>query len=283
MIQRSRIAGTPLPVCLWLFTAAAAAQVPPPAAEERPIQDNSFLLEEAYNQERGTVQHIFAFSRMWNSREWVSTFTQEWPGLRNPRHQFSYTLIGMHAAGSEGAGLGDVALNYRYQVAGSGDSRLAFAPRLSLLVPTGDVAQGRGSGAAGLQTNLPLSVILSRRLVTHWNAGATFVRHAHGPGGIRASTVGYNLGQSFIFAPHPRINILLETVANRFQSVDDAGSTPWGGTTYISPGIRWSHNLSSGLQIVPGLAIPVGIGRAGQSGVFLYLSFEGRISSIYGR
>ena len=32
------------------------------AAEERPIdviEDNSFLIEEAYNQEAGVVQHIF--------------------------------------------------------------------------------------------------------------------------------------------------------------------------------------------------------------------------------
>ena len=31
------------------------------AVEPLPIQDNSFLIEEAYNQERGVVHHIFSF------------------------------------------------------------------------------------------------------------------------------------------------------------------------------------------------------------------------------
>ena len=53
------------------------------------IQDNNFLIEEAYNQEEGVVQHISTFSRMWNSQDWSYTFTQEWPGLHNPRNQYS--------------------------------------------------------------------------------------------------------------------------------------------------------------------------------------------------
>ena len=89
-----------------------------------PIQDNSFLIEEAYNQEKGVVQHINTFSRMWNSKDWSYTFTQEWPSPRNWRHQFSYTLMRTHAgdcAGS-GAGWGDTALHYRYQLVGDGDT-----------------------------------------------------------------------------------------------------------------------------------------------------------------
>jgi hypothetical protein len=43
----------------------------------------------------------------------------------------------------------------------------------------------------------------------------------------------------------------------------------------LSPGFRWALNFKSGLQIVPGVAVPVGLGpSAGQRGVFLYLSFE---------
>ena len=42
------------------------------------IQDNSFLIEEAYNQEAGVVQHISAFSRA-EGGAWLYTFTQEWP------------------------------------------------------------------------------------------------------------------------------------------------------------------------------------------------------------
>ena len=241
------------------------------------IQDNSFLVEEAYNQERGIVQHISTFSRMWNSKDWTYTFTQEWPMPGDARHQLSYTLIGMHAGAfpGSGAGLGDVALNYRYQLVGNGESRLAFSPRLTALIPTGDTVNGRGLGASGVQVNLPVSVEVNSKLVTHWNAGATFVRHALSPDGDRANSVGYNLGQSFVYLANPRLNFLVETVMGNFQSVIGPGLTEWSKTFYVSPGVRWAHNFKNGLQIVPGLAMPIGIGpSAGEKGAFVYLSFE---------
>lgn len=241
------------------------------------IQDNSFLVEEAYNQERGVVQHISTFTRLWNSKDWSYTFTQEWPVPRNWRHQLSYTLAGMHSGAypGSGAGVGDVLLNYRYQLLGDGESRVAFSPRLSVLLPAGNVVAGRGFGAAGIQTNLPWSVVLHKRLVTHWNAGATFIPHAQDDDHCRASAVGYTLAQSFVFVASPRVNFLVETADNRFQSVVGAGRTEWLRTTYVSPGIRWAYNLRSGMQIVPGVAMPIGVGAsAGERGLFLYLSFE---------
>jgi hypothetical protein len=43
----------------------------------------------------------------------------------------------------------------------------------------------------------------------------------------------------------------------------------------LSPGIRWAYNFKNGLQIVPGVAVPFGVGpSSGEKGVFLYLSFE---------
>lgn len=241
------------------------------------IQDNSFLIEEAYNQERGVVQHISTFSRMWNSKDWSYTFTQEWPGWKNWRHQFSYTVTGMHAGSfhGSGAGLGDTILNYRYQAVGSGESRVAFSPRLSVLLPTGGVEQGRSTGGAGVQANLPVSVVVQRRLITHWNAGGTFVPRAQNADHLKASTVGYNLGQSFIAVVHPRFHLMLETFASGFQSVGGRATTAWCRTLYTSPGVRWAFNMKNGLQIVPGVAMPVGIGpSAGERGLFLYLSLE---------
>jgi hypothetical protein len=268
----------PLGVCLLLhagFSSPGWSQQE--AKEQSPIQDNSFLIEEAYNQERGVVQHISTFTRMWNSRDWSYTFTQEWPEPHNWRHQLSYTLIGAHAGGFAGSGMGwgDTVLNYRYQLVGDGDARFGFAPRVSVLLPTGDVTRGRSSGGAGIQTNLPASVVLHRRLVSHWNAGATLVPHAQSADHERAATVGYTLGQSLVFLLNPRVNLLLETVDNRFQCVTGPARTEWSRTTYVSPGVRWAYNFKSGLQIVPGVAMPVGIGAsAGERGIFLYLSFE---------
>ena len=255
---------------------AASAQSPGAAKNEPKIQDNSFLLEEAYNQERGIVQHINTFSRMWNSKDWSYTFTQEWPG-RNWRHQFSYTLTGAHSGGFVGTGIGwgDTALNYRYQIIGDGNSRFAFAPRLSLLLPSGEVTLGRGAGGTGMQVNLPVSIVLNRRLVSHWNAGATFVPRAQGLDRSQTATVGYSLGQSLVFAANARLNFLVETVNSQYQSVVAPGETVWSSALYVSPGVRWAYNFKNGLQIVPGVAMPIGMGAgAGEKGVFLYLSFE---------
>ena len=277
MIAKSKFLSILFSVLTCLLAAGSTLFGQPQTAgkDQTPIQDNSFLVEEAYNQERAVVQHISTFSRLWNSKDWSYSFTQEWPGLHNPRHQFSYTLVGMHSGSFSGAGLGDVVLNYRYQVAGSGETRFAFAPRLSVLLPSGDVTQGRGTGAAGVQTNLPVSIVLCRRLISHSNAGATFVPRAQSAEHFRAATVGYNVGQSLIFLAHQRFNFMLETAASRFQSVAAPGKTEWLRSLYVSPGIRWAHNFKSGLQIVPGFAIPIGVGpSAGERGVFLYLSFE---------
>lgn len=249
-----------------------AQQKEPPG----PIQDNSFLLEEAYNQEASVVQHISFFMRRIESHDWVYTFTQEWP-VTNQKHQFSYTISGAHAGEptDSGVGFGDTALNYRYQLIGSGETKIAVTPRLSLLLPTGDNIFGRGYGGVGLQTNMAASVVIHPKLVTHWNAGATWVPHAKNDVGARAGVAGYNLGQSFIWLAKPRFNVMLETVYAEMQSVVANGKTEWERDLLISPGVRWAYNFDNGLQIVPGVAVPIGAGpTSGEKGVILYLSFE---------
>ena len=241
-----------------------------------PIQDNSFLIEEAYNQEDGIIQHISTFERLTNSRDWVYTQTDEWP-LRAYRHQVSVTMAATHAgsfAGS-GAGFGDTAFNYRYQLVGSGETKLAVAPRLSLLIPTGDHIFGRGCGGLGLQTNIPISIQHSAHLVSHWNAGATWIPRALNHRRDAAGAVGMNLGQSLVWLARPRVNFLIETLWTSSESVVAPHKTVRSQDLYVSPGIRWAHNLNRGLQIVPGIAVPVGIGPcAGEKGIILYLSFE---------
>jgi len=255
-----------------------AAQQPDPSTATQPgIQDNSFLVEEAYNQNYGVVQHINSFTRFWDSKDWTYTFTQEWPVPGDERHQLSYTLMSLRpgAFTSGGPGFGDVFLNYRYQLVGDGNARVAFAPRLSLILPTGDSSVGHGLGGTGVQTSLPVSVVLSKRLVSHWNAGATFVPHARDRAGDRASAVAYNLGQSFIWLANPRFNVMLETVFSSAQSAVAADKTEWSRSLFLSPGIRWSYNFRNGLQIVPGIGVPLGVGpSAGERGILLYLSFE---------
>lgn len=241
------------------------------------IQDNSFLVEEAYNQEFGVVQHIQSFQRYWNSKDWIYTFTQEWPVDASPRHQLSYTLSALHSGDqpASGAGFGDIILNYRYQLLGNGEAKVAFAPRFSVMLPTGDYRLGRGAGGTGIQGLLPLSIVLNRRLVTHWNVGTTIIPSARNAAGETGTTFGYNFGQSFVWLAHPRLNVLLETVFNRSQQVTGPRTIEWTSGLLLSPGIRWAYNFKNGLQIVPGVAVPLGVGpSSGEKGVFVYLSFE---------
>lgn len=266
--------------CMWAADGPTARDAGKQSAEQPvrqppPIQDNSFLVEEAYNQEFGVVQHINTFTRSWNTHEWIYTFTQEWP-VPGLAHQLSYTLSYLDTGtDAHSTGIGDAAINYRYQLVGSGDTRVAIAPRVTLLLPTGNSRFGRGFGGTGVQTNIPLSWVVSERLVTHWNVGATLVPSARNEVGARATTTGYNLGQSIVWLARPRFNVLFETLWTGSESVIAAGHTQRSHDFLLSPGIRWAHNFANGLQIVPGIGIPIGVGpSAGEKGVFLYLSFE---------
>lgn len=275
--MRGRLLTWIITLYLGLFAAPAFAQSSPGPSKPKGIQDNSFLVEEAYNQEFGVVQHISSFTRLWDSGDWAYTFTQEWPVPGDPRHQLSYTVVTTEAGAfpGSGPGIGDVLLNYRYQLLGNGSARVAVAPRLSLLFPTGDVTQGRGTGGFGLQTQIPLSLVVHPKLVTHWNLGATIVPHAQDSVHDRASSSGYNFGQSFVWLPSPRFNILLETVYSASQDVVGPDKTVWDRSLLLNPGIRWAYNFKNGLQIVPGIAAPIGLGpSSGEKGIFLYLSFE---------
>ena len=239
------------------------------------IQDNSFLLEEAYNQEAGVVQHIGTYARFAGSGDWTFSFTQEWP-VPSVRHQLSYTalLVGVHDAGVE-RGFGDLAINYRYQLFGDGRSTVAVAPRLSLLLPTGDPGSGTGTGGAGVQVNIPTSVVLHERVVSHVNLGATWIRSAENRAGDRTDLTGFNIGQSFVGLLTPRFNVLFEFVYNTGEAVSDLGGSERFETFFVNPGIRWAYDFESGLQIVPGISVPLGFGPSGDSrAVFFYLSFE---------
>jgi len=210
-----------------------------------PIADNSFLIEEAYNQESRVVQHINTLMRF--NDAWAYSFTQEWP-VTGQRHQLSYAV-------PVTTGLGDVALNYRHQLAAT--ERVAFAPRVSVILPTGNEDEGLGTGRTGYQLNLPLSIAAGPSLVTHWNLGATLT-----PG---IDETGYNAGASAIWRAHGLVNVMVELVWTGTDGGEDL--------LLLNPGVRWAHNLGN-LQIVPGVAVPIDLGPGTSTGVFLYLSFE---------
>lgn len=246
---------------------AVHAQEPAP-----PIQDNSFLVEEAYNQGPGIVQHIGTFARARLGDAWSFAFTQEWP-VMTQRHQLAYTVPVARDAGS--TGIADVAIHYRYQAGTLEGARTAFAPRLSLLLPTGSHERGLGSGGTGAQVNLPFSAELTPRVVMHSNAGATFTPAARNATGDEAATTDYLLAQSVIWLVRPKLNLMLEAAWTSTAEVRGEGRTMRSSETLIAPGLRGAIDFASGLQIVPGLAFPISLGPdAGEWGVFAYVSFE---------
>ncbi|MBI2264660.1 MAG: transporter [Armatimonadetes bacterium] len=253
-------------------TAGATAEEEKPV----PIQDNSFLIEEAYNQEDGVCQHINTFMRMRGTGDSVYTFTQEWP-VGGQTHQLSYTIpiLGMKDGNALVWSQGDIALNYRYQAIFDEKRGIAFAPRFSLLFPTGDVSRGTGKGGTGFQVNLPLSVQPNDKWVTHVNAGATLTPETKNAPGQKTDTTDFNLGQSVIYLADQNFNIMFEVIWNSTETLDDTGEKTRAESLFINPGVRWAHNFKSGLQIVPGISFPIGIGPSnGTQGVFFYLSLE---------
>ena len=81
---------------MLLLSAAPRADAAEPDRNVDGIRDNSFLVEEAYNQEAGVVQHIltgaYAYQQVGGSDldSWNFGFTQEWP-LFGQRRQLGYT------------------------------------------------------------------------------------------------------------------------------------------------------------------------------------------------
>jgi hypothetical protein len=256
-----------------LAAALASTSLAAQDVAQDPIADNSFLIEEAYNQEAGVVQHISNFARPDGGGAWDYSFTQEWP-LRGMTHQLSYTVPVLHATG-DGTGIGDLALNYRYQLAGDGGAGLHLSPRATLILPTGSDARGRGAGGVGLQTNLPLSLRPGPAVALHANAGFTYTPTTKNPAGQSAATFNTNLGGSAIWLLRPRLNLMLELLWQSTEEVVSEDQSVRSNQVFLNPGVRWAFDFDSGLQIVPGVAYTLGMADAdGDDGLFLYLSFE---------
>ncbi len=257
--------------CLLGFSGGLGLAFAAEGEDRRPakaLQDNSFLIEEAYNQEAGVVQHILMLRRQ--GRDWDLAFTQEWPFF-SETHQLSYSIpyARLRSGGQRASGIGDVFLNYRYQAWTETATRPAFSPRFSFIVPSGDERRGLGDGSTGLQINLPFSKIVSDRVSLHANAGYTRMFDIAG-----LSTNSYFLGGSVVYAATRELNFMFEAIHDWEQSVD-TGALARDRTFTISPGLRYAFNLDAG-QLVVGAGAPIAFtsGQRTSYGAILYLSFE---------
>jgi hypothetical protein len=256
-------------IAWFVFTimcAAARAGAQPAAFE---IMDNSFLIEEAFNQPAGIFQNIFSWST--SDGDWDATFTQEWP-VRGQRHQLSYTIP---FAGLESAsGIGDVLLNYRYQLATESARGPAVSPRLSVVLPTS--REVVGTGAAGLQVNMPFSKQRGD-LYVHWNAGFTWLPRvdAGENGDAHVALTSPHAGASGIWRVTPMFNLMLETLLVWEDAIRGPNfSTAREATLTLSPGFRRAWNVRDH-QIVVGAAVPFSRTEGSTGTAFLtYFSYE---------
>lgn len=265
MRAASKVLVQVLQVALLVGLAAGAAhsQTPPSAAAPAmvpfAITDNSFLVEEAFNQETGIFQNIFGVAR--SKDGWAANFTQEWPVVKQA-HQFSYSVPFSSQGGLRG--VGDVLLNYRYQVLLEGPGRPAFAPRFSLVVPSGSEDEGRGSGVVGYQVNLPFSK-QAGDLYFHWNGGVTVLPRVNTIGDARTlmrvandkeTLVSPFLAGSVIARIQPMFHLMLESVLSFDDRVLGLGLTDRLRSVIVSPGFRGGWNVGDA-QIVLGAAVPI--------------------------
>jgi DtxR family Mn-dependent transcriptional regulator len=266
-------------VCL-LATSTFAQTTPTPSApapskktlEPFAITDNSFLVEEAFNQEAGVFQNIS--NAIFVNSNWAFSFTQEWPVVTQA-HQFSYTLSGLD--NGDGAGFGDVLLNYRYQALMEGPGRPAFSPRVSLGLPTGDAFRLRGSGSYGIQVNLPFSK-QTGDWYWHWNGGFTWLPQAEAlstteDNDLRVDLFSPSLSGSAIYRVRQMFNLMLEGVL-LFNELSDVDDTRRVTTFTLSPGARGGWNIGD-QQLVLGAAMPITwVSGEAETGVLVYLSYE---------
>lgn len=298
MTPRSHLAPTARLASLLLCVLPGALLAQEDEDEEPHIADNSFLIEEAFNQEQGVVQHIFNWVPSWGRVRGVRqnafgfVFTQEWPVL-SQTHQFSYTIPVLYSAEraggdlAEAQGFGDLFLNYRLQVFDGENAPIALAPRFSVILPTGDEAEGLSLGRLGYQVNLPFSKE-TEHWAFHFNAGLT-----HVPGvtvGVSPELPfegrdlsGYNLGASAIYYLRPDLNLMLESLALWDQELLPDGSKDHLFQMFLSPGFRWAPYTEGDTQWVVGVGLPIGLTRdTPDISLFLYMSFEHRVGKKRG-
>jgi len=241
------------------------------------IEDNSYFIEEAYNQEDRVVQHINnGRISLLSSHDFAYSFTQEWP-VFSQKHQFSYTIGFSSLNSGRVFGFNDVVLNYRYQLTGH-EAFVTLAPRISLIVPTGNAKKDLGTGVFGYQFNLPASKRISNSFVIHANVGYTLLPNVESTGTdnvVYHQTYSFvNMGASAIWLMTYRTNLMFEVLYNIVHEAGGSSDLVNYGQAIISPGIRHAFDLKN-LQIVPGIAVPILIQESNtEFGVFFYLSFE---------
>ena len=239
----------------------------------RLLQGAGLLVETAYQQEAGELEHSFKFSRS-NRRNWATTVSEEIP-LGGAKHQLSVEIPWQFFKDEHGyRGAGDAQIGYSYMLFGSNTSRVTVSPGVGLSLPTGDYRKELGRGAAGISFRLPVSAMIGKRFASNTTFETTYTRNAKHHHGERASVTDFEIGQNFVWYAKPKLNFLLETVWEREQEPGEHKYKHTEREFYVSPGVRWAHYFRKVL-IVPSVGFPIGAGPSrGERGIVFSIAFE---------
>lgn len=254
------------------------------------MRDNAFLVEEAFNQGKGEVQHISSWVNLWDrfpggrNRDFTWFYTMELP-LGSQLHQFAFTIqMGTlfekpdNGPAQQSGDLGNSLLTYRYQLLAN-DDFLWCAPTAGLILPTGDERFGFGEGKLGYFFNLPISRY-TEKFDFHFNAGIAVIPDASLPlaGGGKSppsTLTGYVLGGSVYYKPETYLHFFVELLALWNEEIQELGFIDNTTQVFLNPGVRYAVTQKEGMEWVIGASVPIGLTRdTPEIGVFAYMSVE---------
>jgi hypothetical protein len=260
--------------------------------EREPIKDNAFLIEEAYNQEDGVVQHILLWSWAWGRQRGLRTrfsefqYNMELP-ICGQDHQLSFAIPYQDlyerdtVTGDvfENGGLADIPINYRYQLTREEEWYVSTAPRFTVILPTGDEGRGLGLGEVGYEFDLPISKQCGD-FGLHLNIGfghTPGVSLPLGPGidSPRHDLWSYNLGAAIQWHVNLDFNLFVEAVAVWEDGINEFGEKARDTLAFVNPGFVWAPYTSDEVQWVVGASVPIGLTRESEDiGLIFYMSIE---------
>lgn len=238
------------------------------------IEDNSFLMEEAFNQEWGVYQFIQKYQTSKQAKGYEYVFENEIP-ISDKVHQFSYAIPRFREDANSTSAIGDVTLNYRWQPMNR--DGILVAERFGLVVPTGNVNKGAGNGVYGLEFMQAATLTVRDNVMNHWNMGFTVLPEAKTQGiDKRRTLTTFTAGSSLIWLCADNFNLLVEGVLQSDQSTLMDGTKATGTTFTLNPGMRFALDLDyKDTQIVPGISFPTEMMNGPtETGVLVYLSIE---------
>lgn len=230
------------------------------------VEDNSFLLEEAYNQNPGEIQLIQRYQTFQHERPEYGVEIEA--PITDNTHQFSLAI-------GRQENLSDLEVGYRFQAINVEGKMLTEG--LRIILPTGSLRNESDHGVVGYEWLQSATVVFNEKISNHWNLGVRVYPNAESPSTSDDRTLtNFIGGTSLVYYYQEDLNFLLEGLFESEEMIDDRGEIESEVRFTLNPGVRFAWNIDwQKSQIVPGIAFPVVFNdEKTNPGVFFYFSWE---------